>query len=138
MRWNSLAPSAEKKTKRLDPGPLGRPQEACGGEPVQLLDPCVGLVADRRREVDHRVRSAQRLALEMAVAQAGQVAERDLHVDPMAAEAARIAHQRPHVVARLQQEWKQRPAHGSARPGQQDHRRWTLPTHRRLPSGTSH
>ena len=77
----------------------------------------MGLVADRRREVDHRVRSAQRLTLKMAVAKAGQVPERDLHVDPMAAEAARIAHQRPHVVARLQQEREQRPAHGSARPG---------------------
>ncbi len=84
------------------------------------------------------MRSTQRLTLQMAVAQAGQVPERDLHVDPMAAEAARIANQRPHVVARLEQEWEQRPAHGSARPGQQDHRRWTLPTHRQLPSGASH
>ena len=62
-------------------------------------------------------RSAQRLALQVAVAEAGQVAERDLDVDPVAAEAARVADQRPHVVARLEQEREQRPADGSARPG---------------------
>ena len=84
------------------------------------------------------MRPTQRLALKVAVAQAGQVPERDLHVDPMAAEAPRVAHQRPHVVARLQQEREQRPAHGSARPGQQDHRRWTLSARGRLPSGASH
>ena len=77
----------------------------------------MGLVADRRREVDHRVRSAQRLTLKMAVAEAGQVPERDLHLDPMTAEAARVADQRPHVVTGLQQEREQRPADGSARPG---------------------
>ena len=77
----------------------------------------MGLVADRRREVDHRARSAQRLTLQVAVAKAGQVAERDLHLDPVTAEAARVADQRPHVVTGLQQEWEQRPAHGSARPG---------------------
>ena len=63
------------------------------------------------------MRPAQRLALKMAVAEAGQVPERNLHLDPMAAEAPRIAHQRPHVVTCLQQEREQRPADGSARPG---------------------
>ena len=110
-------PQRGEEDEALHAGPLGGPQQARGRQPVQLLDPCVGLVADRRREVDHGVRSAQRLALQMAVAEARQVAERDLDLDPMTAEPARVADQRPDVVAGLEQEREQRPADGSARPG---------------------
>ena len=62
-------------------------------------------------------RSAQRLALQMAVAEARQVAERDLDLDPMTAEPTRVADQSPDVVAGLEQEREQRPADGSARAG---------------------
>ena len=77
----------------------------------------MGLVADRRGEVDHRAHSAQRLTLQVTIAKPGQVTERDLDLDPVTAQAARVADQRPHVVIGLQQEREQRPAYGSARPG---------------------
>ena len=52
-----------------------------------------------------------------AVAEARQVAERDLDLDPWRPEPARVADQRPDVVAGLEQEREQRPADGSARAG---------------------
>ena len=79
------------------------------------------LVADRRREVDHGVDAAQRLARRCAVAEARQVAEGDLDVDAVPAEPARVADQGPDVVAGLEQQREQRPADGSGRAGEQDH-----------------
>ncbi len=46
-----------------------------------------------------------------------------LHVDAMAAEAARIAHQRAHLLARLEQLREQRLADRPGRAGEQDHAR---------------
>jgi hypothetical protein len=66
--------------------------------------------------VDHGVRSAQSLALQMAVPETRQVAERDLDLDPMTP-SPRVADQSPDIVAGLEQEREQRPADGSARAG---------------------
>ena len=54
------------------------------------------LVADRRRQVDHRVHAAQRVAERGRV---GEVAERDLHAHALVAQAARVAHQAAHGLA---------------------------------------
>ena len=54
--------------------------------------------------MDDRVHPAERLALEVAVAEPCQVAEGDLHVDAMAAQAARIANEGTHVVPGPQQQ----------------------------------
>ena len=53
----------------------------------------------------------------MAVAEARQVAERDLDLHPMTPEPTRVADQSPDIVAGLEQEREQRPADGSARAG---------------------
>jgi hypothetical protein len=53
--------------------------------------------------MDHGVDSPQRLALEVAVAEAREVAERDLDVNPVPTEAAGIPYQRPDVVPTGQQ-----------------------------------
>ena len=50
-----------------------------------------------------------------------QVAERDPHLDPQAAELARIAHEDPDVLAALEQLRDQGPAHGPGRACHQDH-----------------
>src|SRR5581483_4233256 len=85
----------------LDARPLGGAEEARGGEAVQLLDPGAALVADRRGEVDHGVHPPQSLALDVEVAGAPEVPERDLHVHPVAPEPARVANQGPHLLATL-------------------------------------
>jgi hypothetical protein len=79
------------------------------------------LVADRRREVNHGVGAAQRLALKVAIADAAEIAKRDLDVDAMTAESPWITHKGPNVVAGVQQEGQKRPADGPARPGEEDH-----------------
>ena len=114
MRWNSVAPSAEKKTKRSTPARSAARSSRAVASPFSSSIRRVGLVADRRREVDHRVDAAQRLALQMAVAEARQVAERDLHLDPLAAQPARVADQARTSSPRLEQQRQQRPADGSA------------------------
>jgi hypothetical protein len=53
--------------------------------------------------VDHGVGAAERLALEVAVPKASQVAERDLDLDAMTTEPARITHERTHVVPSFEQ-----------------------------------
>ena len=121
MRWNSVAPSAEKKTKRSTPARSAARSRRAVARPFSSSTRAWGssrIAAARWITVS---RSAQRLALEVAVAEPRQVAERDLHLDPVAAQAARVADQRPHVVPGLEQQREQRPADGSARPGQQDH-----------------
>ena len=75
-----------EEDEALDARCLGGAQQPRRGEPVELLDRCARLVADRGREVDHGVDAAQRLAHEVAGRQLAEVAERDLHVDPLAAE----------------------------------------------------
>ena len=62
-------------------------------------------------------RAAQRLALQMPVAEARQVAERDLDLHAMTPEPTRVADQSPDIVAGLEQQREERPADGSARPG---------------------
>ena len=54
--------------------------------------------------MDDRVHAAERLALEVAVAESRQVAQGDLHVDAMAPQAARIANEGTHVVPGPQQQ----------------------------------
>ena len=108
VRWNSVAPSAEKKTKRPTADALGGAQQAGGREPVELLDPGPGLVADRGGEMDDGVDAAQRLASDPRVAEFDQVAERDPHLDPQAAELARVADQHADLVAALEQLRQQR------------------------------
>ena len=133
VRWNSRRSQRREEDEALDPGPLGRPQQARGRQAVQLLDPGVGLVADRRREVDHGVGAAQRLALQMAVAEARQVAERDLDLDPMAARAragrgpapGRRGRPRAAAGAAPCRRFRSRRLAGS--------RRWTLAARARLP-----
>ena len=92
MRWNSVAPSAEKKTKRSTPRALGRPQQPHRRQAVQLLDRGRGgwsrIVAARWITV-----STPRSACAQAGAELGEVAERDLHVDPLRPEPPRLAHQ---------------------------------------------
>ena len=72
----------------LDPGVLGGPHHPPGRDAVELLDRRVRLVAERGGEVDDGAHAAQRVA---EGARVGQVAERDLHADPLGAEAARVA-----------------------------------------------
>jgi hypothetical protein len=81
----------------------------------------VGLVADRRGEVDHGVGAAQGLALKVAIAESREVAERDLDVDSMTPEPPRVPRQGADVVAGAQQKGQKRPANGPARPGEEDH-----------------
>ena len=121
VRWNSVAPIAEKKTKRLDPRGLRGPQQARRPEAVDLLDPRPRLVADRRREVDHGVDPPQRLACDPRVRELAEVPERDPHLDPQAAELAGVAHEDPHLVAALEQLRDEGPAHGPGRASYQDH-----------------
>jgi hypothetical protein len=64
----------------------------------------MGLVADRRGQVDHGVGAAERLALKVAIAQPGQVAQGDLHVHAVAAQAPRVAHEGADVMSGAQQE----------------------------------
>jgi ferredoxin len=59
--------------------------------------------------------------LEVAIAEPREVAERDLDLDAVAAEAPWVANQGAHVVAGFEQQRKERPADGSARPCKQDH-----------------
>ena len=105
----------------LDPAALGGAQQAHRGQPVQLLDPVRRLVADRRRQVDHPVDPAQRLAHEIGVRHLAEVAERDLHVDPVGTEAARLADEAAHVLATLEQHRQQPRSDASSRPRQQQH-----------------
>jgi hypothetical protein len=77
----------------------------------------MGLVANRRREVDHGVHASKRLALKVVVSEAGEIPKRDLDLDPVAPEAARIADQRTDVLALREQAWEERPADRSARAG---------------------
>ena len=79
------------------------------------------LVADRRREVDHRVDAAQRLAEDPGIGEVGKVAERDPDLDPQPAELARVADQHADLVAALEQLRHQRLAHGPRGSGNQDH-----------------
>src|SRR5262249_30218841 len=110
-----------EEDEALDAGSLGRPQEAHGRKAVQLLHPSVGLVADRPGQVDERVDAAQRLALQVAIAQAGQIAKRDLDLDAMATEPAWVADKGPDVMPGVEQRGEEGPADGSARPCKQDH-----------------
>ena len=105
----------------LDARLLGRPQEPGGGEPVQLLHLCGRLIADRRGEVDHGFDTAKRLAPGARIAHLAEVAKHDPHVHTVAAEAARVAHERSDVVAPLDQERKERLAHGAGGSGHKNH-----------------
>ena len=110
-----------EEDEALDARALGGPQQPAVARPFSSSTARVGLVADRGGQMDDGVDAAQRLALEVAVAEPRQVAEGDLHVDAMAAQAARIANEGTHVVPGLEQQRQERPADGSTGPGQQDH-----------------
>ncbi len=83
---------------------LGGAQQAHRCQPVQLLDPVRGLVADRRRQVDDGVDAAQRLTHQVGVGHLAEVAERDLHVDPPWSQPPWLAHEAAHVLALLEQQ----------------------------------
>ena len=102
-----------------DAGLLGRPQQPVGAERGHLLDPPRRLVADRRRQVDHGVGAADRVAQAPRVAEVG---ERELHADPLGPEPPRIADQAADLVARVEQHRQQRRAHHPRPSGEQDHR----------------
>ncbi len=74
----------------LDAGPLGGLHKPPSGDAGELLDRSPGLITDHRGEVNDRVDAAQRMAEREVVA---EIAERDLDLDPLGAEAAWIAHQ---------------------------------------------
>ena len=88
----------------LDALALGRAQQAPGGDAVDLLDRGVRLVALGGGEVHDGLDAAQRVAEGRRVA---EVAERDLHADPLRAQPAGVAdeaaHRRPAVDEAPQQ-----------------------------------
>ena len=102
VRWNSVAPIAEKKTKR--PTLVDSAARSRRAVPRPLISSTDGLrlVADRGREVDHGVDPPQRLARDPRIAKLAEVTERDPHLDPQPAELAGIAHQHTDVVAALE------------------------------------
>ena len=122
VRWISLAPIAEKKRNRSARSRSAADSRRAGGEPVQLDHGRLRLVADRRRKVDHRVDAAQRLALEVRVAQARQISERELHVHPQPPEASRVADQHADFLAPFQQQGEERLADRPRGASEQDHR----------------
>ncbi len=132
VRWKLVAPIAEKKTKRSDPGALGGAQQAGGAEAVHLLEPARRLVADRRAEVDDGLDPAHRVPEAVRVAEVG---ERDLYVDPLGAEPARIAHERANGVPALEQLGDERRTDDAGCPRDQDHR-WRHPTRPPPPAGS--
>ena len=93
VRWNSLVPSAEKKTKRSTPACSAARSSRAVASPFNSSTFAAGwsrIAAARWITVPH---AAQRLAANPRIAQLGEIAEGDAHVDAMAAEAARVAHQ---------------------------------------------
>ena len=129
----ALRAGAERaeEDEALDTRAPGRVDEPPGGDPAQLLDRALGLVADRRRQVDHGVDAAQRVAERGRV---GEVAERDLHAHAILAEPARIAHQ----AAQRHLRGDQTPAEGAsdqaACAGEEQHAQQRSPL--RIQSGT--
>jgi hypothetical protein len=57
----------------------------------------------------------------VAIAQAGQIAKRDLDLDAMATEPAWVADEGPDVMPGIEQRREEGPADGSTRPCKQDH-----------------
>ena len=107
-----------EEEEALGAGALGGAQQAQRPEAVDLLDAARRLVADRRREVDHRVAAAHGVPQSVGI---GEVDERELHVDALGAEAARLAHERTHLMAPGEQQREQRRAHHPCRAGDKDH-----------------
>ena len=84
----------------LDAGALGGPQQAPGGDAVDLLDRGAGLVALGGGQVDDGLDAAQGVPEGGRVA---EVAERDLHADALRAQAAGIADEAAHGLAAVDQ-----------------------------------
>ena len=77
-----------------------------------------GLVAHRAGEVDDGADAAQRVAEGGRI---GEVAERDLHPDPLGPEPARVAHEAAHRLAARGQAAQQRRADRPGGAGEQEH-----------------
>jgi hypothetical protein len=71
--------------------------------------------------VDDGVDAAQRLSLQVLVAESREVSQGDLHVDTVTSQAARIAHEGPHVVPGAEEQRQERATDGSAGSCQEDH-----------------
>ncbi len=138
VRWKLVAPSALKKTNRLDARLLGRAQQPVRAERGHLLDAARRLIANRGGQVDHRVGAADGVAEAARIAEIG---ERELHANPLRTESARIANQAADLVARVEQPGQQRGAHDAGPSGEQDHPRNPTPaacTPRMSPSQKHH
>src|SRR4029077_6017531 len=95
------------------------PHDAPGGDPVELLDRAVRLIANRRRQVHDRVHPPQRIAKRRRI---GEVAERDLHAHAQRPQPARVAHQAAHVHPVIHEPAQQRRAHLPGGSGEEQHR----------------
>ena len=102
-----------------------------GGDPVQLLDRTVRLVADRRGQVHHGINAPQRVAKGGRV---GEVAERDLHAHAHGAEPARVAHQAAYVRPVVDEPAQQRRAHLAGRARKQQHGSYNMRLPQRTPA----
>ena len=72
--------------------------------------------------MDDGVDASERLTAQVRVAEPREVAERELDVDPVATEPARVPHQRPHGLSGVQEQGQQSLADRPCGPRQQDHR----------------
>ena len=108
-----------EEDEAIDAGALGGPEQAPGGEAVELLQPGRRLVAPGAREVHDRPHAAQRMAERRRIR---EVAERDLDAHARRSQAARIADQAAHGLAARGEPRKQGRSDPSGRAGEQEHR----------------
>jgi hypothetical protein len=89
-------PERGEEHEPLHAAALGRAQQPQRGHRVQLLDRGARLVADGRGQVHHGFDPPQGVPERGRI---GQVAERDLHPNPVRAEPPRIPHQAAHSLS---------------------------------------
>ena len=113
-------PEGRDEHEPAHPLPLGGADQPPCRDPGELLDRAGRLVADHRRQVHDGVDASERVPVGEVV---GEVAERDLDLDPLVAEAAGIADEAADRGRGGRQPPQQRHSDGSRRAGEKQHAR---------------